>query len=659
MSAPTTRTRSLLVLAFLLAPVAQALAQFNITGTVTDPSAAPVALVELRLFTAGGTAIGIPVTVTGAGGAYAINGLPSGSYLVEFRPPAATHLLATRLPVTVAGANVVLNAPLAEGFLLSGFVRDTNGTGIPAIDLQVYDRAANQLVLTPGDDTDVNGFYDVVVPEGDYDLEWRAAAAGSQPWIPVTVRERIDVDIAIDVTMVLGRFVSGRVTDHMGTPQGGINLDFIDAATGAKVVTPGDNTLADGTFVAHVPLGTYSVVAKPLPATRLLAGEVTGVVVAGDVAGLDFSLQPGVLLSGIVTRPGGLPVAGVDVDVVHPVTGSVIVTPFDVTDVAGAYQLVVPQGSFDVVFSPPVATVLPCLLVPGHSTLFDSVLNAPLPAGAMLSGTVTSGGLPVAGTDIDVIDPVTGRSIPLVGDGVGATGTFSTVVPPGTWHVEVEPPLAAGLIAQRLLNRVVAGPVNLPVALVAGRRITGTVTSALGAPVAGVNVDAHRQSDLFEVFTPGDHTNAQGAYQMIVPSDTYRLVFKPGAPFAASDSLTLDNQVVIADRVIDVSFPGASAVEGPLPARGSVSDLRATPNPFNPSTTIRFTLAAAGSAQVAIYGLDGRRVRLLVEGDLAAGDHAVRWDGRDDAGRGVPSGAYLALASSRGVARSTKLVLVK
>jgi hypothetical protein len=636
-----------------------AAAQFNITGTVTGPSSAPVPLVELRLYTGTGIAIGIPVTVTSASGTYAINGLPSGSYLVEFRPPAVTRLLAAQLPVTVSGAHATRNAPLEAGVLLSGYVRDTAGVGIPAIDLQVRDRRTRELILTPGDDTDAVGFYDVVVPPSEYDLEWRAIAAGSLPWIPVVMREVVETDTVIDVTMVVGMFVSGRITDILGVPLAGANLDFIDQATGIKALTPGDNTLADGTFTAQVPVGVYTVVVKPLPGTHLLAGLLVNVNVATNMTGLNASLQPGVLVSGVVTGPGGQPVEGVDIDVNHAASGVPLTLAYDVTDIAGAYQIVVPQGAFDVVFSPPVATVLPCLTAAARTIVFDTVLNAALPAGALLTGSVTSGGVPVPGTDIDVINPLTGASQPLVDDGVGAAGTFATVVPLGTWHVEIEPPLATGLVAQRLLNRPVNGTVNLPVALVAGLRLTGTLTSAQGAPVPGANVDARRMSDLVEVFTPADHTNALGVYVMIVPAGNYRLVFKPGAPYTPADSLSLDNQLVLVDSVVNASMPGASAVDPTVLPGARVSGVRASPNPFNPLTRIRFTLGQAGPTRLAVHGLDGRLVRLLADGVLAAGDHEWTWDGRDDRGRPMSSGLYLAIVTSGGSSQSTKLALVK
>jgi flagellar hook assembly protein FlgD len=65
------------------------------------------------------------------------------------------------------------------------------------------------------------------------------------------------------------------------------------------------------------------------------------------------------------------------------------------------------------------------------------------------------------------------------------------------------------------------------------------------------------------------------------------------------------------------------------------------PNPFNPATTLRFALPRAEAVTLAIYGLDGRRVRTLIQGTRPAGQHAVRWDGRDRSGRPVAAGTYL------------------
>ena len=65
------------------------------------------------------------------------------------------------------------------------------------------------------------------------------------------------------------------------------------------------------------------------------------------------------------------------------------------------------------------------------------------------------------------------------------------------------------------------------------------------------------------------------------------------------------------------------------------------PNPFNPSTTIRYYLVRSGEVELTIFNAAGERVRTLVRQHQDQGDHAVQWDGRNAAGRAVPSGTYL------------------
>ena len=68
---------------------------------------------------------------------------------------------------------------------------------------------------------------------------------------------------------------------------------------------------------------------------------------------------------------------------------------------------------------------------------------------------------------------------------------------------------------------------------------------------------------------------------------------------------------------------------------------RNCPNPFNPLTTIRFTLPEVGVTNLVIYDVLGRAVRRLVSGPMEAGMHSVAWDGCDMVGRPVASGVYI------------------
>ena len=64
------------------------------------------------------------------------------------------------------------------------------------------------------------------------------------------------------------------------------------------------------------------------------------------------------------------------------------------------------------------------------------------------------------------------------------------------------------------------------------------------------------------------------------------------------------------------------------------------PNPFNPSTNIKFSLKTDSKVSLMIYNIRGQKVRTLVNDNLQAGHHSVVWDGRDDSGKNVSSGVY-------------------
>jgi len=95
-------------------------------------------------------------------------------------------------------------------------------------------------------------------------------------------------------------------------------------------------------------------------------------------------------------------------------------------------------------------------------------------------------------------------------------------------------------------------------------------------------------------------------------------------------------------------------------APGLVTALRgAAPNPFNPRTSVRFTLARRGAVELTVHDARGRRVATLQDGQLAAGEHALSWDGTDEAGRRLGSGVYFARLVADGTTSTSKLVLVK
>jgi hypothetical protein len=84
------------------------------------------------------------------------------------------------------------------------------------------------------------------------------------------------------------------------------------------------------------------------------------------------------------------------------------------------------------------------------------------------------------------------------------------------------------------------------------------------------------------------------------------------------------------------------------------------PNPFNPTTTIRFSLPSREAVDLRVYGIDGRRVATLIGGDsFDPGRYAVDWDGRSESGRPAASGVYFFRLAAGPFQETRKMVLVR
>lgn len=83
------------------------------------------------------------------------------------------------------------------------------------------------------------------------------------------------------------------------------------------------------------------------------------------------------------------------------------------------------------------------------------------------------------------------------------------------------------------------------------------------------------------------------------------------------------------------------------------------PNPFNPSTAIRYGLAQGGMVRLSIYDLLGQRIAVLAEGEQQAGFYQVVWNGNDAAGRPVGSGVYFYLLQTPQFTQAHRMALIK
>ncbi|UCH85524.1 MAG: T9SS type A sorting domain-containing protein [Candidatus Latescibacterota bacterium] len=99
-------------------------------------------------------------------------------------------------------------------------------------------------------------------------------------------------------------------------------------------------------------------------------------------------------------------------------------------------------------------------------------------------------------------------------------------------------------------------------------------------------------------------------------------------------------------------------IEEQLPALSS--ELHPTyPNPFNPQTTIEYSLRESGRVSLRIYDIAGRLVRTLLSEEKTAGTYTTIWNGRDDNGAEVSSGVYFVRFEAGGDVHAQKIVFLK
>ncbi|MBC8367962.1 hypothetical protein H8E52_11165 [bacterium] len=108
----------------------------------------------------------------------------------------------------------------------------------------------------------------------------------------------------------------------------------------------------------------------------------------------------------------------------------------------------------------------------------------------------------------------------------------------------------------------------------------------------------------------------------------------------------------------NAGFGGTAIDNLPRPVSGKL--LNPHPNPFNPTTHLSFVLDEPGILSMSIHDASGRKLRTLWDAYRERGEGALVWDGRDDAGRPLPSGLYFANMELGGRhVESRKLVLLK
>jgi hypothetical protein len=420
---------SLLVALGVAAPASADL----ITGQVVDSNGVPVPNVDIDIEDmATGSVPTIFNDGTDALGNFAVT-VPAGNWRVLFippPPPATLSLITVFDDVLVSGTKAMGVVTLDPGTGLQGRLVDSLGIpvgppgGLPVgTDLSPYSAKITLINLATGDEPalpgkgsvkETSGVFFYAVPPGDYEMIVVPPVISVSTLAPVVTAVSVvgAVDLG-DVILPPAAAVTGIVLDPSGLPLGGMDFDVYDPATGAKLFTPHDSTQSTGFFNLSLPFGTWDVVADPPVGLKLISWNTTLTISGADVSLGLVQLQPGNLLSGHVQSSLSASEAGVDIDVSDAATGDIVYTnSSDNTDSSGNYKVIVPDGVFEVQFSPKsFLDPLGAEQVPGVVVGGDLVLNATLPdcpfdtpyglglagSGGFVPVLATAGGTPRAG----------------------------------------------------------------------------------------------------------------------------------------------------------------------------------------------------------------------------------------------------------------------
>ncbi len=519
----------------------------SISGTVTNSSAAAVPGICVYLYQGGGPQQYSVEATTAQDGTYAINGLPAGSFNVEFVPGcgssgsyapqwysgapsgAPSEALSTPVVVTVGRTDRGIGTQLQAGGGISGTVTDGSSNLLSGICVSVYTAGTTNLVTTATTASDGTYVADNL-GAGSYDVEF-APGCGSAPgfatqWYDNVTTQSASTAVSVtagsthtgvnDALAPPGR-ISGKVTDAKSNPLQGVYVYAYPKVQGSGGVESA-YTAADGTYtVPDVSPGSYVVefyyystagydtqwydnVATEAAATAVtVTSNATTTGINDAMSGASGTST----VSGTVTGPGSTPLSQVCV-FAYP-TGSTVVSGSTSTASDGTYTLYLSAGSYDVEFSTTLDTNEGCGITSGNyaSQWYQNAssqstatavtvtggtpvtgVNDQLASGGTITGTVTASGAPLGGVCVNAY--LGASSVQSASTTTAPNGTYSLVgLAAGSYDVQfVGSCSVSGSYATQWYDNVTARASATAVTVTAGGTSPG-VNDALAAVASG------------------------------------------------------------------------------------------------------------------------------------------------------------------------------
>jgi Carboxypeptidase regulatory-like domain len=623
----------------------------TVSGTVTDQlTGSDLSGVEVELVNSSHTEIA--QTTTNSVGYYAFSAVPAADGdEVLFNPGGAVNGFSssTSSPFDViAGQQQTVNGQLLSGGVIGGTVTNSSAQGVQGVTIYVENTATeNSYTATTGS----GGTYLLDgLPTGSYKVQFQPAAG--QNYVAQWYLDKSDYSAAVPVsvtsgrttanvnaTLAIGATISGIVTSAAThAPLGGVYVrvsnyvdDFLPNVANTDV-----QTAPDGSYtLIGLPPGTYDVdFSPPYPSNYIgeyynqqtNENKATPIALTAGAtkSGINAALPTGGEISGKVTNAQGQPLANVEAFVVDT-GGEFWGSAYTAAD--GTYTIAqLPTSSsfrvgFDVAEGSPyadeyysgTAAIDTARAVPVTQGLQTSNINASLPLGGTISGTVTDAATrtPIGDEGVSVYDVNGGESADENFGGTAQDGTYE--IPnllPGTYKVLFEgdgtlgyqyfegaSTLATAKVVTVKASQTTAG---INGALVTGGDISGTVRSASTGAVLPESEVSLLDSD--GQYQNSTRTGPNGQYTIDgIPAGTYyveffaeddlhtyQTLFYGGATtLGQAKPITIAAGSNIAN--INVSLPIQSVPRPPTLSGGSISGLA------NNKPNVKFNVTAGAN----------------------------------------------------------------
>jgi 5-hydroxyisourate hydrolase-like protein (transthyretin family) len=576
----------------------------RVTGTITDVNGgAGVEGVSVQIFDSVSFGPPLGTGTSSASGTFAVTGLPAGTFVAKtsnsvgyidklydnFTCSNCSVTTGTPFVVATGATTPGVNFKLDKGGTISGTVMDTNNVPIANASVSVLNSQGSQ--VTTGFTTQTGAYITGGVPAGTYFVKTNlfnsafinqlyngqpcvSCSAASGTPVPVTLATPAT---GINFILSLGGGFSGKVTDSNGTGLSGVVVLVFNGTSNFSIAST--STTTGGTYTVGG-LGADTYYAKTsnsqglvdklydnvaCVACGVISGKGIAVTLGTTTTGVNFSLAAGGGISGTVTDASTAPIGGITVGVY---TGSGSFLQNVTTDPSGNYKtsaglapgvyflktqndgngFTTALGFIDKLYKDTtcvgfcnVTTGTP-VVVAGAAT--TTGINFSLVGGGQVTGTITSGGVPLERVPVSVF---TASGLFVTSGSTNANGVYKTgAVPAGSYFVKTFNSL--GYVDQVYNGRdcsfcnpttgnavtVTTGQLTsgIDFSLAKGGRVTGTVkATADGSAIPSVSVSIYNSAGTF--VTSGS-TDASGNYATFggLPTGTYYAATSNSAGYA-------------------------------------------------------------------------------------------------------------------------------